>query len=385
MRPIMHIGPARNENADLGREPTRKTGNRRRGPPPKNLEGEIRVVTSAPGGWDHHPRAMAKRKKSEAPASPSKGGVPARPRRLPALRSNWLLPAWKAALARLQAIDPSAAGLEDELQQETDPVTRARLLAERMAPLDLKTGIAITHVPAAHHGRRPAAALDRGAQGGGGAGARSLRPDAGVPDAVERAGRAEPGAAPGRHHRGARDTPPRDRPRSSVGGRAAAGLTTPLLRFGLGCCDGPAPLDLLGRARRLVTSDRGVRNPPRDTPPRRSARCGSEVHRLVGAREVSARRQAHHPPTTHAEQKSGVGGGPREGEGEAGPLPGAPRGRGTTRGPHGGTVHGSPGSLARRILQHRNGLRRRHVSCPVRHAELRGQRRAQGLPITAVD
>jgi hypothetical protein len=88
---------------------------------------------------------MAKRKKSEAPASPSKGGVPARPRRLPALRSNWLLPAWKAALARLQAIDPSAAGLEDELQQETDPVTRARLLAERMAPLDLKTGIAITH------------------------------------------------------------------------------------------------------------------------------------------------------------------------------------------------------------------------------------------------
>src|SRR5260370_22833539 len=88
---------------------------------------------------------MAKRKKPEARADPFKGPVPARPRRLPALTGNWLLPAWKAALARLQAIDPSAAGLEDELRQETHPVTRARLLAERMAPLDLKTGIAITH------------------------------------------------------------------------------------------------------------------------------------------------------------------------------------------------------------------------------------------------
>jgi len=104
-----------------------------------------RRVTSAPVGWDDPPRAMAKRKKPEAPASPSKGAVPARPRRLPALRGNWLLPAWKAALARLQAIDPSAAGLEDELQLETNPVTRARLLAERMAPLDMKTLIAITH------------------------------------------------------------------------------------------------------------------------------------------------------------------------------------------------------------------------------------------------
>lgn len=68
-----------------------------------------------------------------------------RPRRLPALKGSWLLPAWKAALARLQAIDPSAAGLEDDLRLETDPVARARLLAERMAPLDLQTGIAITH------------------------------------------------------------------------------------------------------------------------------------------------------------------------------------------------------------------------------------------------
>jgi len=88
---------------------------------------------------------MAKRKKAESSAHPSKGGVPARQRRLPVLKAGWLVPAWRAALARLQAIDPSAAGLEDELRQETNPVTQARLLAERMAPLDMKTSIAITH------------------------------------------------------------------------------------------------------------------------------------------------------------------------------------------------------------------------------------------------
>ena len=94
-----------------------------------------RRVTSAPVGGHHSLRSMAKRKKSEATASPSKGGGPARPRRLSAaLRRDWLGPAVRCKQALL-----TAAGVElPSAEPGSDPVGSARRHAEAVAPFDMQ-------------------------------------------------------------------------------------------------------------------------------------------------------------------------------------------------------------------------------------------------------
>jgi len=80
----------------------------------------------------------------DTPSSPAP--KPVKPRRTPALRSGWMLQAWKKAQARLQAVDPDLpADLIEAVADRTGPVERARGLAELMAPADMILLAGVSH------------------------------------------------------------------------------------------------------------------------------------------------------------------------------------------------------------------------------------------------